>query len=327
MKILSYLALNPTTGLEKQPLFWLAITIPVMIALGVAIPVWLDYSISFNEEAYSKFLSISRLPIGIISLAIPLGVLIGKLHGARQTAMQIDHAKKQIENTEKQISNTEKDNKTKFYLSHFDHFCKHVDFVEGALANKYEGILDDNPLPIINKLSLYRKIYPENSLEKGVASASTHFDTFSKNTAARLHRSYKNFVHLSLTEQSLEENLCNIENNLLDFQIRCLACLNSRSSIFKKIHPNNDSQIKNLVFGFNKNIDNYTDQVIFFLELIDGVDSFYAQNSSEKIAEHFLNDLRMPHTSKLSEISPLHDLWEIFIATHIPNEEEEQLMK
>ncbi|OOE78234.1 hypothetical protein BZG72_15700 [Salinivibrio sp. PR6] len=112
VKAKAKLALNPSTGLENQWLFWLAVLTPLSLALALALPVWLEYSLSFSAKGYGTFLKISALPIGISSLSIPLGVLIGRLHGTKQTALQISEA--------------QATNRTNLYLAHYEHFCDHL---------------------------------------------------------------------------------------------------------------------------------------------------------------------------------------------------------
>ncbi|OOE94089.1 hypothetical protein [Salinivibrio sp. IB643] len=146
---MNLIKLDPRTGLEKQLLFWLAVLLPVFLALGLAIPVWLEYSLSFSAKSYSTFLKISALPIGISSLSIPLGVLIGRLHGTKQTALQINEA--------------QATNRTNLYLSHYSHFKDHF------------GKNSDYHIDLFNELSmsfhaktLYQNIYPDNGLIYGV---------------------------------------------------------------------------------------------------------------------------------------------------------------
>ncbi|EJL6987596.1 hypothetical protein NMT30_003493, partial [Vibrio cholerae] len=188
IKLKKILSLNPDYGLDKQVLFWVAVLLPIVIAVGLGIPVWVEYSLAFNAEAYDNFLKISRLPIGLSSLAIPLGVLVGRLHSAKQTA-------RQIENTLTQINNTEQDNRTKLYLSHFEHFCKHVEFIESSVCTRHSKLFSEGQYPTLDKLSFYKLLYPKNGLIKGVYSQGEHLEVFSKNSIARLTKSYLNFCN------------------------------------------------------------------------------------------------------------------------------------
>ncbi|EKO3929400.1 hypothetical protein GA787_003303, partial [Vibrio metschnikovii] len=175
IKIKKVLSLNPDDGLDKQVLFWLAVLLPIIIAVGLGIPVWIEYSLAFNAEAYDNFLKISRLPIGLSSLAIPLGVLVGKLHSAKQTARQIENAKIQI-------TNTEQDNRTKLYLSHFEHFCKHLEYIERSVCTRHSQLFLEGQYPTLDKLSMYKLLYPQNGLIAGVFPQGEHLDVFVRNS-------------------------------------------------------------------------------------------------------------------------------------------------
>ncbi|WP_447079491.1 hypothetical protein [Vibrio alginolyticus] len=164
-KMLGWLALNPKAGLERQPLFWVCIFIPIVFALALGVPVWINYELTFTAEAYSTFLEISKLPLGITSLAIPLAVLIGKLHGAQQAA-------EQLLNTQKQISNAEQDNLTKLYLAHYEHFVDHFNTL--VLFTKSYDSLKRKPWTILfDRKQLYQNLYPGNGLTKGIDKGDT----------------------------------------------------------------------------------------------------------------------------------------------------------
>ncbi|ELG2042939.1 hypothetical protein RAX51_001851 [Vibrio fluvialis] len=158
-RMLGWLTLNPRSGLERQPLFWICILMPIIIALGLGAPIWIKYNLEFTEKAYSTFMEISKLPLGVTSLAIPLAVLIGKLHGAKQTA-------EQILNTQKQIKNAEKDNQTKLYLAHYEHFIDH--FNSHILFKKSYNLLREPYQILLDRKQLYQNLYPRNGLILGI---------------------------------------------------------------------------------------------------------------------------------------------------------------
>lgn len=139
-------------SLSKQHLFRFAIGAPLLIAALLCIPIWFDKNITLNltQKGYETFLSIFKLPIGIWSLSIPLVAIVAHIHRTIQTASQIEATKA------KNLS---------------DSFFSHHKFVTEALSK-----LPDYPLVINNadfnlKLdapySLYNKLYPKSSYEKG----------------------------------------------------------------------------------------------------------------------------------------------------------------
>lgn len=76
-------------SLTKQGPFWLAIVIPVLLFLITGFPVWKDYTLDFSEKSYENFLTISKLPLYLLSLSIPLVAIVAHIHRTIQTAEQI----------------------------------------------------------------------------------------------------------------------------------------------------------------------------------------------------------------------------------------------
>ncbi|QGX38214.1 hypothetical protein [Permianibacter aggregans] len=85
----STLALNEESGLFEQGLLWVSILSPFLYFLALGVVSWDGYSVSVTSEGLKKFLSISALPLGALSLALPLSVLVSRLHATKQTAKQI----------------------------------------------------------------------------------------------------------------------------------------------------------------------------------------------------------------------------------------------
>lgn len=85
--------LDPDHGLAKQMLFWLMILTPVSYFLLFGWPVWREYNLLLGEAGYAKFLEISKIPLGLLGLSIPLTALVAKLHATSQTAKQIEKSR------------------------------------------------------------------------------------------------------------------------------------------------------------------------------------------------------------------------------------------
>jgi hypothetical protein len=85
----STLALNEESGLSEQGLLWVSILSPFLYFLALGVVSWNGYSVSVTSEGLKTFLSISALPLGALSLALPLSVLVSRLHATKQTAKQI----------------------------------------------------------------------------------------------------------------------------------------------------------------------------------------------------------------------------------------------
>ncbi|WP_435037172.1 hypothetical protein [Pseudomonas neuropathica] len=294
--LLYFLSLNPDHGLERQPLFWLTIAIPVLLAILLGLPLWITHSFEFTETGYATFLRISKLPIGVISLAIPLGVLIGKLHGAKQVAVQ-------IENTRRQIKNTERDNNTKLYISHFEHFCKNVDFIEHSLKTRYSELLIDDTAPIINKPELYRKYYPESSIHVGVMPRSEEFKEITRTRLKQLQDSFKKLMQLE-NDYNIEEGieaLRMVEHILLLVQADTAYCFNKTKSIFKKSQTIREDLKKTFYYGINQQGKDYKYQTSFLTTLIGEIDSIETLNPDKNIASDLFNNWRTFYKPSYSE--------------------------
>ena len=88
-KILDVFSLKPDDGLAKQALFWLSLCAPAMYFITFGLITWKGYDISLSPEGFKNFITISTLPIALLSLAIPFGVIIARFHSTEQTARQI----------------------------------------------------------------------------------------------------------------------------------------------------------------------------------------------------------------------------------------------
>ncbi|WP_317919112.1 hypothetical protein [Vibrio sp. MACH09] len=305
IKVKRVLSLNPDYGLEKQFLFWVAVLLPITISVLLGVPVWTKYDLAFNAEAYEKFLKISKLPIGLASLSIPLGVLVSRLHSAKQTA-------RQIENTQTQIRNTEQDNRTKLYLSHFEHFCTSVEFVEHSVCSRHKLLFLDNQHPKLDKLGMYKLLYPQNDLINGICDKGDHLKVFARNSMARFYRAYQELQYAKSYDDFVEK-LSDLESGLINIQLRCFRFTNSRSSIFIKIETENITT-DNFVCGVSPELSHYFAQVEFFLELLDGIESFDSPIDEIGVGKDILNRLRMPHSQKPEEQAELKGYWTEFMA-------------
>ena len=83
------LTLHPELGLMKQGLLWLVMLVPLNYFLATGYLAWKDYDILLSAQGFQTFLQISILPLGLLSLALPLSVLVSRLHSTEQAAKQI----------------------------------------------------------------------------------------------------------------------------------------------------------------------------------------------------------------------------------------------
>lgn len=82
--------LDPRRGLASQwPLrFWLTTIFVYFLAAGYVC--WVPYTLSFTAAGFDTFIDISKFPLALLSLTIPVGVFISRLHSTQQTAAQIE---------------------------------------------------------------------------------------------------------------------------------------------------------------------------------------------------------------------------------------------
>jgi hypothetical protein len=96
--------------LTKQPLFWVGIFWPAGFSLALGSRVWLNRTLDFSYDGYEAFIQISKLPLAVLALTIPVTAVIAAIHRSIQTAKQIE---------ETQVKNT-----ADLYYSHKKHYIE-----------------------------------------------------------------------------------------------------------------------------------------------------------------------------------------------------------
>lgn len=76
-------------GLMQQGLLWLSLITPLVYFFCLGGIAWHDCTLRLDAEGFKTFISISTLPLAVLSLSIPLSVLVARFHTSRQTAEQI----------------------------------------------------------------------------------------------------------------------------------------------------------------------------------------------------------------------------------------------
>tara|TARA_R110001583_G_scaffold41789_1_gene132925 strand:- start:155 stop:1279 length:1125 start_codon:yes stop_codon:yes gene_type:complete len=166
-------------GLGSQPLFAIAIVYPIGLFFSTGIWAWSGLVLELSADGFNQFIEISKLPLGLLALSLPLAVLTARLHGTKQTALQIMKSNDQITNTLKQISETQQKNKTDLYLSHYKYFSECILEIETTwqLEDKEINTLN-NKTPTVNKKRCHHYLYPDASLTNGIGTITSEgFDT------------------------------------------------------------------------------------------------------------------------------------------------------
>ncbi len=81
--------LDATTGASNQKLLWMSIVIPSLYFLEFGFLAWWGSTPDYSAKGFVEFLRISSLPLGLLSLCLPLSLLVLRLHSTKQTAEQI----------------------------------------------------------------------------------------------------------------------------------------------------------------------------------------------------------------------------------------------
>lgn len=95
-RLLNWFALDHRS-LGHQPLFWMAMGLPVLLFFYFGWFSWKGSSLQWDQDGFNNFINSSRLPLGLLALTIPFTVLITSMHRSIQTAKQIEEA--QVKNT------------------------------------------------------------------------------------------------------------------------------------------------------------------------------------------------------------------------------------
>lgn len=88
-RLLAVFKFDTEHGLIRQGLLWLAIGIPFSLGLAFGAWVWAEYDVDLSYSGYRKFLEISILPLGLMSISLPLAGLVSSFHSTQQAAKQI----------------------------------------------------------------------------------------------------------------------------------------------------------------------------------------------------------------------------------------------
>ncbi|MCF2909971.1 hypothetical protein L1285_16750 [Pseudoalteromonas sp. DL2-H2.2] len=128
---------EPKRALHRQYIFWIALTVPLMLFLLVGSLYWKGYEFSWTKEGIDTFFEISKVPLYFLSSVIPFLILAARIHGTRQV--------------EEQIKVTQENNIFTNYYKHRELFDKFID----------DNI--DDFKHIESSEALYKFLYPDNN--------------------------------------------------------------------------------------------------------------------------------------------------------------------
>ncbi|MBP6082234.1 MAG: hypothetical protein KA732_13270 [Providencia sp.] len=141
--------------LTSQKLFWAAIFIPLLSFLYFGLFSWVGHSVDMSAKGLNTFITISKLPLGLLSLSIPLVAIITSLHRSLQTATQISTANIQIGLVKEKNSLDELFSREK----NFSDKCEHIGKQVGSVCIKLKDSIGTVKFNISAPYTLFHKIY------------------------------------------------------------------------------------------------------------------------------------------------------------------------
>ncbi|WP_139834222.1 hypothetical protein [Pseudomonas sp. B11(2017)] len=147
--------------LKHQPLFrtiwfWLAILVPIFIALCLGGSIWASSNIGkwcFESGCVNYFVEVFKVPITIAGLSLPLVAMVAAVQRSKEAYIQIRHGQKQYSEA---VSN----NRVGNYLKHREGFYKLIEnFCE------IEAVSSGERKVYIDTGFLYMRLFPNNSFE------------------------------------------------------------------------------------------------------------------------------------------------------------------
>lgn len=136
--------------LTKQRLFKAAFIIPITSFLAFGAVAWTGHSFQLDADGLNNFLNISKLPLGLLSLSVPFGVIVNNIHRTIQTDTQIKEAQKK--------------NKADAFYSHRKNTIEILEKIVFPTI-KDEGEQKEFHLKIRSCYQLYRDFFPNASIE------------------------------------------------------------------------------------------------------------------------------------------------------------------
>ncbi|ELY2674686.1 hypothetical protein FZI57_20290 [Cronobacter sakazakii] len=202
--------------LFKQKLFTAALIIPLVSFLTFGAIAWIGHKPQLDAEGLNNFIEISKLPLAMLSLAVPLGVVVNNIHRTIQTSAQIREAQRK--------------NKNDFFYSHQKNTLDHISNIKQHKLNFQENFNDKSTseyITTIDKpLKLYRKIFTKMSYNELNMTQDIHFRYRLIKITGRINNKLKEIIdeYDSKAEKS-HVNITKSYHQLERYLERLAACL------------------------------------------------------------------------------------------------------
>lgn len=148
------------SSLHQQPLFWLLITLPVIVSITLWSIISSEYKLEWTAHGYAGLIKYSQLPLMMLALSPILGAFVISAHRSLQTAKQIEIANIQLKvNTDKnKVDKFYSDKKDLYELIGYMRSCNGEKILNvGSILLKafdiknYEKQVNDDFIELINK--------------------------------------------------------------------------------------------------------------------------------------------------------------------------------
>ncbi|AWS50639.1 hypothetical protein [Providencia rettgeri] len=215
-------------NLAKQPIFWIGIIVPLLVAGWVEYHIILLNPDLLSFEKLDDFFKASSSAIYISALTPTLGILISNIHKSIQVSVE--------------LKSSDNNNKVNLFFKHRDWFVDEINKI-----NKKNKVIK-----IRNPLMLYKRLYPYSNyrdgfipkISKSLISSLTHelMEADLRLGEFNVSVNYLYFEMSSFEFDSINKCSYDIENsiNYLDFYLINKHLLNEMESFFSIVQNDSD---------------------------------------------------------------------------------------
>lgn len=188
--------------LTQQTLFWLAIVIPIVSFIYFGLFAWWGKTPVLSAHGFERFIKISTLPLGLLSLAIPFTAVINNIHRTVQT--------------NEQINQTKKKNEFDLFYSHRKNFIECVQAREfstfilimknNIIDGKVKETVYNIKTELVSSYSLYKIVYQTgHSINGEIPNVSETFLKDVNYAWERINTSLTNLLNIKISDTTFDK--------------------------------------------------------------------------------------------------------------------------
>lgn len=215
----SLFEVNPNKPLHKNHSFWLAICTPISTALILSIPIAIEAGPPcLTYECQKRFIEHFQLPIGILSLSVLFGVMVGRFHGSAQRVASYNQA--------------QENNTFRNFYDHRKFFAEWLTSLHAVQIQELEYIKLESPTRLYGRLfSNNSPIHISTQLSKDVAKSA--FDDI----VANIHTCISRFHTTHLVKEEEPDWVISPEYTISVLNQTVRDCNSSLKSFGVILHP------------------------------------------------------------------------------------------